>query len=176
MKSLGKYFIRGILILLPVAVTLYIVFSVLKVLNRLGSFLLPLKLPGVGVLLSVGIVLIVGYLGSFYFAEKLFDKLEALLKKAPVVGKLYSAIKDTIYSLIGDKRSFNKVVVFERGGVKTLAFLTKEKCFLEGHVVIYVPLAFQVAGFTLVVPREDVLEIDMDTEEALRFMLSAGIA
>lgn len=176
MKLLGKYFIRGILILLPVVVTLYIVFSVLKVLNQMGSFLLPLKIPGVGVLLSIGIILVVGYLGSFYLGEKLLDKVEGLLKKAPGIGKLYSAIKDTIYSLIGDKKSFNKVVMLERGGIKTLAFLTKEKCFLEGHVVLYIPMAFQVSGYTVVVPREEVTEIDMEAEEALRFMLSAGIA
>lgn len=176
MKALGKYFIRGILILLPVAATLYIVFSVVRVLDRLGGFLSPLKIPGVGLLLSIGIVLLVGFVGSFYFAEAFLDKVQEWLKKTPVIGKLYSAIKDTLQSILGEKRSFNKVVVFERNGVKTLAFLTRDKCFLEGHVVLYIPLAFQVAGFTLVVPREQVMEIDMDTEAALRFMMSAGIA
>lgn len=176
MKSLGKYFIQGILILLPVAVTLYIVFWVFEVLDTIGSFVLPWNIPGIGVLLSLIVILSVGYLGSSYLAERLFNKVEALIKRTPLIGKLYSAIRDTLHSLIGEKRSFKKVVVFERGGLKTLAFLTKEECFLEGHVVIYVPLAFQIAGFTLIVPREEVTEIEMDTEEALRFMISAGIA
>ena len=176
LRALGKFFIRGILILLPVAATLYIIFGVLRFLDRFGNFLLPLKIPGVGVLLSIVVVLLVGYVGSFYFSERLLDKFENMLKRAPVIGKLYSAIKDTLQSLIGDKRSFNKVVMVEFEGFKSLAFLTKEECFLEGHVVLYLPLAFQVAGFTLVVPKENVQPVDMDSEEALRFMISAGIA
>lgn len=176
MKTWGKYFLQGILILLPVAVTLYIVFGVFRVLDAVGRLVLPWDIPGIGVLLSLAVIFFVGYFGSSYFAEALVEKGEELLKKTPMVGKVYSAIRDTLYSLIGEKRSFKKVVAFQRGGVKTLAFLTNETCFLEDHVVLYVPLAFQVAGFTLVVPKEEVTEVDMDTEEALRFMISAGIA
>lgn len=176
MKTLGKHFLQGILILLPVAITVYIVLWVFKILDTVGQVVLPWDIPGIGVLLSLVVILLAGYLGSSYFFETVMEKGEALLKKTPLIGKLYSAIKDTLQSLIGDKSSFNKVVCFERGGVKTLAFLTREECFLEGHVVLYVPFAFQMAGFTLVVPKEDITEVDMDTEEALRFMISAGIA
>jgi len=176
MKTLGKYFLRGILILLPVAATLYIVFWILSILDRLGNFFLPLKIPGMGILLTLILVLLIGYAGSFYFSEKLLEKFENMLLKAPVVGKLYTAIKDTLHSLIGEKRSFNKVVMVEWGDYKSLAFLTKEECFLEGHLVVYIPLAFQVAGLTLVVPKDNVTEVNMDPEEALRFMISAGIA
>ncbi|NLO89212.1 MAG: DUF502 domain-containing protein [Clostridia bacterium] len=176
MKSLGKFFMRGILILLPVAATLYIVFGVLKILDRVGNFFLPFDFPGLGFLLSILIILIIGYVGSFYVSERLIEEFEKFMYKAPIVGKLYSAIKDTLNSLIGEKRSFSKVVMVELEGFKSLAFLTKEECFLENHLVVYVPLAFQVAGLTLVVPREKVKEVDMDPETALRFMISAGIA
>ncbi|HBT20833.1 MAG TPA: hypothetical protein DEA47_05690 [Peptococcaceae bacterium] len=177
MKNLGKFFLRGILILLPVAVTLYIVFGVLRILDRVGNFFIPFfDLPGLGLLISVLIILLIGYVGSFYISEKLIDKIEKLFYKAPIVGKLYSAIKDTLNSLIGEKRSFSKVVMIELEGFKSLAFLTKEECFLENHLVVYVPLAFQVAGLTLIVPKDRVKEVDMDPETALRFMISAGIA
>jgi len=173
---MGKFFLRGILILLPVAITLYIVLWVFEILDTVGRLVLPWDIPGIGVLLSLAAILLAGYVGSSYFAEALLEKAEGLIKRTPLIGKLYSAIRDTLHSLIGEKRSFNKVVCFERDGIKTLAFLTNEECFLKDHVVIYVPLAFQVAGFTLVVPKEDVTEVDMDTEAALRFMISAGIA
>ena len=176
MKKWGKYFLQGILILLPVAITLYIIFWVFEVLDAVGRLVLPWDIPGIGVLLSLVVILLVGYFGSSFFAEALLEKVEGLIKRTPLIGKLYSAIRDTLHSLIGEERSFNRVVAFERGGIKTLAFLTKEECFIEGHSVIYIPLAFQVAGFTLIVPKEELLEVDMDTEEALRFMISAGIA
>ena len=176
MKALGKHFIRGILILLPVAITLYIILGVFRVLDAVGRLVLPWDVPGIGMLLSLGLILVVGYFGSSYFSETLLERFERLIKKTPLVGKLYSAIRDTIHSFIGEKRSFNKVVCLERGGTKILGFLTNEECFLEGHVVIYVPMAFQVSGLTLVVPKDEVIEVDMDTEAALRFVISAGMA
>ena len=106
-----------------------------------------------------------------------------MLEKTPFVKTIYSVIKDTIHSLFGEKRSFSKVVLIEYPelNLKSVGFVTTEDVSslsdeLRDHVAVYIPQTFQIAGFTFLVPKDKVKVLDVKPEDAMKFLLSGGVA
>jgi uncharacterized membrane protein len=108
--------------------------------------------------------------------------IDHLLEKIPLIKTIYSVIKDTIQSFLGEKKSFSKValVTFPGTAMKSIGFVTAEDLqdFYEPFkdcIAVYVPQTFQVAGFTYLIPKENVEFIDMKPEDAMKFILSGGL-
>jgi len=184
MKSVINYFLKGLVILVPPLVVIYVaVRFFLFVDGLLGRYLklvLPgVYIPGLGLITTVVIIIITGYFGSRWFTAKLFAKLDQWMSKIPLLKSLYSIVKDTTSSLTGEKNSFQKVALVDLGGGKrTIGLLGAESVHFEhceGLVAVYIPQSFQVAGFTVLVPASSVEVLDIHPEEALKFMISAGI-
>lgn len=193
MSVLRRYIMAGLLVWLPLGVTILVITMLVEMMDR-TLVLLPLRyqpeqflgfhIPGLGVILAVSVVLITGMIVANLFGRKLVEGWESLLARIPLVRSIYSAVKqiaETMFSSNG--QSFRKVLLVEypRKGLWTLAFQTGteigEAQLKTGSDVIniYVPTTPNpTSGFFLMVPREEVVELEMSVDEGLRMIISMG--
>lgn len=144
-----------------------------------------IKIPGLGVLLTLALIMLVGFLGTNYLGKKLIGYGEYIMEKVPVVSSVYKTIKQIIDTIgAKDKNAFQRVVLIEypRKGLWALAFVTGET---EGEVQhktseelinLFLPTTPNpTSGFLLMVPREDTIPMDMTVEEGIKTIISAGV-
>ncbi|MEH7373510.1 DUF502 domain-containing protein [Neobacillus drentensis] len=187
MKGILKNFINGILTIVPIILVIYVIYKTFLFLDGLlGNTLKPyLKedyIPGIGLLTTIILITVLGWLSTKYISGKIIRLIDILLDKIPVVKTIYSVIKDTVQSFLGEKKSFSKValVVIPGTEMRSLGFITSEQLEefyspLKDHVAVYIPQTFQVAGFTFLIPKKQVEIIDVKPEEAMKFILSGGM-
>lgn len=189
-----KYFVTGLLILVPIAITLWVLNLVIGTMDQ-SLLLLPEKwrpgaligfhVPGAGAVLTLLFILVVGLLTHNYFGKKVVYWWELLLKRIPVVNSIYSSVKqvsDTLLSSSGN--AFRKAVLvqYPRAGSWTIAFVTgvpggDVKNHLTGdYISVYVPTTPNpTSGFFLMMPKADTIELDMSVDEALKYIVSMGV-
>lgn len=150
--------------------------------DSLRPYLKDSYIPGFGIILTVSLITILGWLSTKFVARKVLELVDTLIARIPFVKTLYSVIKDTFQSLLGEKRSFSKValVTMPHTSMKVIGFITSEEVeslsnVLTDHIAIYIPQTFQVAGFTFLIPKEDVKLLDIAIEDAMKFVLSGGV-
>ncbi|THF63623.1 DUF502 domain-containing protein [Pseudothauera nasutitermitis] len=189
-----RYFVTGLLIWIPLAITFMVLAWIVGTLDQILEWLpdgiqprvmLGFNLPGVGLLVSVLIVLSTGLVAANVIGQRLVAYWEALLARIPVVKSIYYGVKqvsDTLFSSSG--QAFRKVLLvqYPRHGSWTIAFQTGRPGgdaarHLHGdYVSVYVPTTPNpTSGFFLMMPREDVIELDMSVDEALKYVISMGV-
>lgn len=194
MSHLRRYLAAGLLIWVPLWVTFFVVTALADFLDRSlllipphlrPEVLLGFSLPGLGVILSVAIVLLTGMVASNLFGKRLVAASEALLARIPLVRSIYAGVKqlmETVFSSSG--QSFRKVLLIEypRRGLWTLAFQTgtaigeAQAKTGEDVINVYVPTTPNpTSGFFLIVPRKDVVELDMSVDAGLKMIISMGV-
>jgi len=188
MKAIIKSFINGLLTIIPIILVIYILVRVFNFLDSiLGNILKPYMkqdyIPGIGILATLVLITFLGWLSTRFFAGKIINLIDWLLEKIPFVKTLYSVIKDTFQSFLGEKKSFSKVALVSMPGtsMKVIGFVTSEEVeevihSLKDHVAVYVPQTFQVAGFTFLIPKEEIEWLDIKPEEAMKSVLSGGVS
>ncbi|MBW8847614.1 MAG: DUF502 domain-containing protein [Burkholderiales bacterium] len=199
--SLRKYLVAGLLVWLPLAITIWVLAQVLDVVNGVfGSMLAALALvvpnslregllelrhvPGLGLVILAGILLATGVLVANIFGQWLLTQWDRLMSHIPIVKSIYSSVKqvsDTLFSSSGNAFREAVLVQYPRAGSWTIAFVTgtpsgEVACHLEQeHVSIYVPTTPNpTSGFFLIVPRADVKPLHMTVDEALKYIISMG--
>jgi uncharacterized membrane protein len=187
MKSILKSFVNGILTIVPIILVIYVTYKTFMFLDGLlGGFLKQYfkesYVPGIGILATLLLITILGFLSTKFITGTIFRIIDRLLEKIPFVKTIYSVIKDTVHSFLGEKKSFSKVALVRLPGtnMKSLGFVTSEELQafyepLKEYIAVYVPQTFQVAGFTFLIPKEDVEFIDVKPEDAMKFILSGGM-
>ncbi len=187
MKSILKNFINGILTIVPIILVIYVIYKTFMFLDSLlGNTLKPFfkddYIPGIGLLTTIVLITLLGWMSTKYITGKIIKLIDKLLEKIPVVKTIYSVIKDTVQSFLGDKKSFSKVALVTLPGteVKSIGFITSDQLEtfhdpLKDYVAVYIPQTFQVAGFTFLIPKEQVEVIDVKAEDAMKFVLSGGM-
>jgi uncharacterized membrane protein len=187
MKSILKNFINGILTIVPIILVIYVIYKTFLFLdgllgNTLRPYLQDDYIPGIGLLSTIILITFLGWLSTKYVSGKIIKLIDILLDKIPIVKTIYSVIKDTVQSFLGEKKSFSKValVVIPGTEMRSMGFITSEQLEdfyspLKDHVAVYIPQTFQVAGFTFLIPKEQVEIIDVKPEEAMKFILSGGM-
>jgi len=194
MSGLKRYMIAGILIWLPLGVTVMVVRLFVDMMDRTllllpvayrPETLLGFSLPGFGILLALMIILLTGMIAANLFGRRLVMLWEAILSRIPLVRSVYSSVKqlaETVFSSNG--QSFRKVLLLEypRRGLWTLAFQTgtdigeAQSRTGQDVVNVYVPTTPNpTSGFFLMVPREDVQVLDMSVDEGLKMIISMGV-
>ena len=188
MKATIKSFINGLLTIVPIILVIYILVRVFNFLDSiLGNVLKPYMkqdyIPGIGILATLVLITFLGWLSTRFFAGKIINLIDRLLERIPLVKTLYTVIKDTFQSFLGEKKSFSKVALVTMPGtsMKVIGFVTSEEVeevihSLKDHVAVYVPQTFQVAGFTFLIPKEEIEWLDIKPEEAMKFVLSGGVS
>lgn len=178
MKRLARYFLNGVLLSAPAALTVFILWKVFTTVD--GWLKIPI--PGVGFLATLALITLVGFLGSNFLTRRLLDWIEDLLERLPGVRFLYQGIKEVMGAFVGEKRRFGRAVVVtldERLGLKAIGFITQESLAEFGmadHVTVYLPQSYNFAGQTLVVPREHIAPLDVPSARVMTFVVSGGVA
>lgn len=177
MSRLLNYFVRGLIVVAPLALTVYVC---VVIFTTIDSWLgLPIR--GVGFLVTLALITLVGFLASTFVTRSLITALDSLLERLPFVRLLYSSAKDMLNAFVGEKRRFDKPVLVslsEDGGVRVLAFLTSESLATFGfadHVSVYMPQSYGLAGHILVVPANRVERINADASAVMAFIISGGV-
>jgi len=194
MVRLRRYFVAGLLVWLPLVATYVVLSFSIRLIDR-SLLLLPpslrpenligFKIPGLGVILTILLVLITGLIVANFFGKKLVGAWESLLSRIPLVRSVYGAVKQITASLFADaSQSFREVVLVEypRKGLWMLAFVTgdtpkhfKQMAGLD-LINIYVPTTPNpTSGFYIMVPPEDIKRLDVPVEVGLKMILSAGV-
>jgi uncharacterized membrane protein len=177
-KRLARYFLNGVILTAPVALTGYILWKVFTTVD--GWLNIPI--PGVGFLATIALITLVGFLGSNFLTRRLLDWLEDLLEHLPGVRFIYHGIKEVMGAFVGEKRRFGKAVLVtldQQIGLKAIGFLTQESLAefgLEDHVTVYLPQSYNFAGQTLVIPRDRIEPLDVPSARVMTFVVSGGVA
>jgi uncharacterized membrane protein len=176
MRTLTRSFAQGLLVLAPVAITVWVVVFTVTTLDRW----LNTRIPGLGIVIAAAGITLIGYLAGNVVGDKLISGLEAGMRRVPLVRILYNSLRDLFGAFVGSKRKFDKPVAVEvnRHGLKVLGFLTNERFddpHLTGHVSVYLPESYNFAGNLIVVPRERVHLLDADGAEFMAFIVSGGV-
>jgi uncharacterized membrane protein len=178
MNFLIKNFLRGLAIVVPAAVTIWVLYVTFVWIDRL----LRLRWPGVGFLITVAAIIVIGFLASNIVTRKAFQLLERLFIRAPLVKILYSSMKDLVEAFVGDRKKFNKPVVVRLNSadeVHAVGFITREDLnalALEGHVAVYFPQSYNFAGQLVMVPARNVRPLELDSSKAMAFVVSGGVS
>ena len=184
-----NYFIAGIVVLIPIGITLYLTIFLVSISSKIlpkeinPNHYLPYNIPGVEIIISVLIITIVGWLSLSFLGKKLLDLLESILKKIPILRTIYSAIGQMTDTFTSSDNKKNNVVLVEypRKGSWAVGFLTKENTgeisikTNKKLVNVFVPTTPNpTSGFLLMFPKDEVIYLDMSFEEASKFIVSAG--
>ncbi|MDH5191488.1 MAG: DUF502 domain-containing protein [Gammaproteobacteria bacterium] len=194
MGTLKRYLIAGILIWVPLGVTFFVIKFLINLMDR-TLLLLPAKyqpetlfgfsIPGLGVVLSIVVVLVTGMIAANLFGRQLVAIWESLLNRIPLVRSIYTGVKqviETLFSTTGD--SFRQVLLIQypRLGIYTIAFQTNTtvgevQSKMDDEVItVFVPTTPNpTSGFILMIPRKDVMELDMSVDEGLKMIISLGV-
>jgi uncharacterized membrane protein len=172
-----RYFMRGCLITVPLALTGWVIFSVLVFIDHL----LPIGIPGVGFVLTLSLVTLIGLFASNVLGKRVFQLTDRALSGMPLVKLIYNSIKDLIRAFVGDHKSFDRpaAVALTPGGARMLGFVTRDALHMLGmpeHVAVYFPQSYNFAGQLAVVPREQVELLDTSSAELMTFIVSGGIS
>jgi uncharacterized membrane protein len=189
-----KYFITGLLVLVPLFITVWVISGLVGMMDQ-SLFLLPetwrpkaqlgLEIPGMGAILTLLIIFFTGVIATNFFGKRLILVWEALLARVPVVKSIYASVKqvsDTLFSDSGNAFRQAVLVQFPRPGAWTIAFVTGKPGgdvanHLSGdYLSVYVPTTPNpTGGYFLMLPRADVVELDMSVDEALKYIISMGV-
>ena len=189
-----KYFITGLLVLVPLFITVWVLSSIIGIMDQ-SLFLLPEswrpkalighEVAGIGAVLTVLIILSTGVIATNFFGKQLINLWEAMLARVPVVKSIYASVKqvsDTLFSDSGNAFRHAVLVQFPRQGAWTIAFITGKPGgdivnHLQGEwVSVYVPTTPNpTGGYFLMMLRSDVIELDMSVDEALKYIISMGV-
>ena len=187
MKVILRSFINGVLTIVPIILVVYVVYKTFMFLDSiLGNVLKPyLKedyIPGIGLLATLALITILGWMSTKFLTGTVIRLLDRLLENIPIVKTIYSVIKDTFQSFLGEKKSFSKVALITIPGtdIKSIGFITTEdlESFynpLKDYVAVYIQQTFQIAGVTLLIPKDQIEMIDVKAEDAMKFILSGGM-
>ncbi len=190
MKSLRRYFVTGLVVLIPVALTIWILwklsFLLEGILGRIFLKYLPqFYTPGLGFVSLLLIILLVGALASNFLGRRLLGFSEGLLAKIPLFNKIYLSVKGISDAILKKKKGpFNGVALVEVShGIQTLAFITSpareeiQKENTEKLMSLFIPTVPNIStGFYCVMPEKDLKRLDLSVEEALKLMLSLGLS
>ena len=176
MNWLLKNFLRGLVIVVPIAVTTYLLVQAFVSLDRL----LRLPYPGLGVSILLGATLLIGALAGTFVGRKFFGLTETLFKRAPIVRIVYAAIQDLLEAFVGNKRRFDRPVAVQVSEhVRTLGFITRDDLTalgMPGEVAVYVPFSYTWDGCLLIVARERVTPLEADSANIMALVVSGGVS
>ncbi len=193
--KLRNYFVAGLLTILPLSITAYVVVTFLKVMDRILNYLppkvrpqtyIPIHFPGLGLILTLIIVLITGVLVKNYVGGKIVTWGEYFVYKTPLIRTIYASVKQLIQAIVKqDNQSFKRVVVIEypRKGIYSMAFVTglpsesiQKELNQERMINVFVPTTPNpTSGFYLMVPEDQSFPLPISVEDAFKLIISGGI-
>ncbi|AEL25739.1 DUF502 domain-containing protein [Cyclobacterium marinum] len=176
-KRILGYFLRGLLFVVPFFLTGYIIILTVQFLDNI----IPVNIPGLGILVMLVFVTLVGYLTSIFITKSIFEELEKLVFKIPLVNILYTSIKDLMSAFVGDKKKFNTPIIVKLSdNMSRLGFMTQDDLKVIGQeelVAVYFPHSYNFSGNLYLVPRKNVERLyNVNSTEVMKFIVSGGVS
>ncbi|MCX7918867.1 MAG: DUF502 domain-containing protein [bacterium] len=185
---LRNYFLTGLLVIIPLVVTIYVVWSAFNIIDGWLRDFVKINdkpIPGLGIIVLIIIILFVGLIAQNYFGRRLIKISDSLMARIPLINKIYLATQQVITAILTRKKKlFQQVVAIEypRKGIYSIGFVTNVHTGeLEAHVgepMVYVFICTvpnPTTGFVIAVPKREVIPLDMTVEEGLKLVISAGV-
>lgn len=188
-SRLLQYFLQGLLVIAPVAITIYTVYWVVSSIDsQIPIFVqkdaegkLYVRNYGLGFLIVIVAICLIGYLSSFFIKNRLFNLFDGLMARTPGIRFIYSTVKDFFEAFAGEKKKFNKPVLanIDDNDVWRVGFITQEDAVdfgLGDYVAVYIPMSYSIAGNVYFLPKNRVRMItDMNATDAMKFAISGGV-
>ncbi|HEY6162667.1 MAG TPA: DUF502 domain-containing protein [Bacteroidia bacterium] len=186
MKTLIRYFVQGLLITVPVGISLYVMYYIFSkvgaLLMKTGVSVNPYVDPLIGVVAVVLVIIIIGMIGSTIVVQPLLLVMDRVAEKTPLFKTVYSSVKDLMSAFVGNKKKFNRpvmVLMDRQNNIQQLGFITQTELadlgVKDGKVAVYMPNSYAFSGTLIIVPEENVTPIDASSSETLKFIVSGGI-
>ena len=187
-KSIGTTLITGLITVLPIVLTLYLLYWLAitseQVMGGALQWALPsiIYFPGLGTIAGLILVFLIGVLMKAVLIRQLFSFSEGLLYRLPIIKSIYRAIRDLLDFFSPRKEHFGRVVIVTVNGMEMIGFITQdnpermpESLRRADSVLVYIPMSYMIGGFSLLIPQKDIKPCQMNMDEAMRFVLTAGI-
>jgi uncharacterized membrane protein len=177
MARLLNYFFKGVVLLAPLAFTVYVC---VRVFTTIDGWL-GLPIPGAGFVLTVALITLFGFLASSFITRRMLGVVEGILERLPFVRLLYSSTRDLLNAFVGEKRRFDKPVIvtpWAGGEARALGFVTQDTLDAMGmldQVAVYLPQSYNVAGSLLIFPSSAVTPLDAESADVMAFIVSGGV-
>lgn len=185
MKQFLRYFLQGLILFIPLIITVMILLKLFDVFERLFSFIglsdytiLNTLLGFAGTLFFVALL---GVLASSWVFKQIFSFFEEKLEHAPFIRHIYSPVKDFTNAFVGNKRRFNKPVLVltnPNANIHEIGFITQEdlkEMGIHDKVAVYLPFSYSLSGKLIIVPRENIKPLDANGADAMKFVVSGGV-
>lgn len=175
----AKYFVRGLIFLVPVAATLYVVVQAFIYIDGI----IPYEIPGLGLLTLLATITVFGVFASTVLAQPLIYWGNHILNSAPLIKTIYTSIKDLLSAFVGTQKRFDQPVLvkmYENATVQKLGFMTSDDLtelgIMKGQVAVYLPHSYAFSGNLFIVPAENITLIDASASEIMKFIVSGGVS
>lgn len=191
-RFITRQILTGLITILPVMLTLYLIYwfvvSTETALGKVIQLILPdvLYWPGMGFIAALVLVFVIGLMMQLYVVKALFRRVEDLLYHMPLIKSVYGAIRDFFqYFSPSRQTEFQQVVAVDLGNdMEVIGFVTVDSSDSlpladdeqQEKVLVYLPMSYNIGGYTMMLPRHRLRPIDMNMEQAMRFVLTAGVA
>ncbi len=191
MRYLANIFLKGLGAALPIALTFYLIFWLGSLLERSLRPAIELALskegyiPGMGFLAGLVLIFLFGLMIEAWVVRRTLQMAENFIIRIPLIKTIYGGLRDFMdyFSKMQKSKEMKKVVSVSIGGTQLIGFLTAEtdenlpgESSLQGLVSVYLPMSYQIGGFTVYVPRDAISPIDLPVEDAMRLVLTAGLS
>jgi len=178
MKKFINYFLQGLLYIVPITVTLYVVYWTFQKIDGI----LPFQFPGLGLIVIILLITLIGFVGSAIITSPINAFFQRLLKRAPLLQTIYSSVKDLMSTFVGKKKGFNTPVLiklYENSTIERIGFITNEDLttlgIKEGKILIYLPHSYAFSGQLFVVDRSYIKPINATSAEIMKLIVSGGV-
>ena len=176
LSDLLRYFMRGLLLVVPFVLTSYIISLALHFIDGL----IGIKIPGLGLAILLASITFLGYVGSTLLVKSVFDFTESLITRLPFINIIYSSLKELTSAFVGNKK-FDQpvlVVINKETGLHKLGFVTHKdltSIHLPRHIAVYVPHSYNFSGDLFILPGEFITPVDISSTEIMKFIISGGV-
>ncbi len=178
MKRISQYFLQGLLFLIPLFVTVYVLYWIFIQIDGV----LNLPVPGLGFLVTIIFITLIGFVASNFLTKNIFLLVDRIFVRLPLVKMIYTSIKDLVHAFVGDKKSFNRpvqVVIDRKSNLRVLGFATRESLDsigIKDSMAVYLPQSYNFAGNLIIVESEQVIPLEADPGEVMKLIVSGGVS
>jgi uncharacterized membrane protein len=177
-KNIGNYFLQGLLLVAPLAITLFVIYKLLDFIDSL----LPLNIPGLGLIIIFGSISFIGFAGAILIKRPISFVFHGVIERIPLVKILYTSIADLLSAFVGQKKKFTEpvmVIMNRESNIRKLGFITEKDLKSMGigseFVAVYLPHSYNFSGNMFIVPAENVIPVNANPAEFMKFIVSGGV-
>lgn len=184
MNFLYRHFINGLIVIVPIAITAFVIINILNVTENMLGYYLPIKFPGIGLLTVITLIIIAGWLSSYLILRRIFEYGEKLLNKIPLIKFIYNSVKKLSTAMFDSKKMFKQAVLipYPHKDARSLGFVMTNlskpltEVLDEEYVCVFIPWSINMtSGSNVFVPKRDVIYLNVSSETAIQYFLTAGV-